>query len=1420
MALRPHLPKQPVWGLLHLSFRRHSGDNLGPFGNVSGLQQTLARGQRAAGAVARALPLFLLATCQVDKLTNTPPPIATLDVAPVQVHDSAAEGSAAARADSVAVTNAGQGTLSWSVRLVLGGQWLSVSSSGGTAPAQLRLSFNPVGLATGVYRDTLVVIAENARGSPALVPVEFVVHPCRIDSITPNVALRDSLTTRDCSAPHKPNSFARVYSFTGHAGDSISVLMTSTALDGYVMLDSSLAPGAPVLAQGGGCGTSCIRYQRLATTGTYQIEAAAGQGQTGAFTLSVTRPRPPAVPTALAQLRTDSITTVPLGGTTDQSGIVLRGTVTDPDAGDSLGLEVEAQPVGTPFANVASGSSGRVANGAIAFVALAGLANNTAYHWQARVVDQTGRASAWSAFGGNDETAVDFTTTIPQPPNSPTNLAQLQSDGSTVIPVGGTAPGRSVIFTAGVSDPNPGDQIRLEVEVKPVGTAFDGVVTGTGPAVANGAVATAAVAGLSDNTAYHWRARAVDQTSRASAWLSFGNNPESATDFQVAVAATQLAFTVQPSAAVAGVAITPAVKVAAQDALGNTLTSFNGSVTIVIASNPGGDTLSGTKTIPAQSGVATFADLSVAHVGAGYTLQASATLSGSTLTATSNSFTISPAAAKRLVFTGQPSTTPAGAAITPAILVTARDSFGNTATGFAANVTLAIGSNPSGGTLSGTATQTAVTGIASFSGLTIDKAGAGYTLTAAATGLATGTSAPFTITAAAAGKLALVTAPAATAQSGVPLTRQPTVQVQDTNGNPVNTQGVLVTAAIATGPPGASVASAVATSDAGGLATFAGLSISGATGVYTVTFTASGLAPVTSGTITLAAGPAAQLALVTPPSDTAKSGIAFARQPVLQLQDAAGNAVSQAGTSVTAAIASGGPALSGTNPVATDASGRATFVNLTITGLVGPRTLSFSAGAGVTTVTSRGVTVIGGAATQIAVNAGNNQTVTAGTAVPIPPSVIVKDASGNPVSGVAVTFAVAAGSGTITGANHTTDASGIATVGSWTLSTTAGANKLTAVATGLTGSPVTFTATGTAGNAGSIAVSGGDSQTATANTAVATPPAVIVKDANGNPVQGVSVTFAVGLGSGSITGASQTTNASGIAAVGSWTLGTTAGANTLTATAPGVNGSPVTFTATGTAGAPSAARSLVAAAPSIITASSGASPATITVTVNDQFGNPVSGAAVTLAATGANNALTQPVGATGANGQVTGMLSSSKTETKTVSATVNGTTAVSATASVTVVAAPAAVIASNGGDGQSATVGTAVPVPPSVIVRDAFGNAVAGVAVTFAPATGGGAVTGAAQTTGASGIATVTSWTLGNTAGPNTLTATSGSLQGSPVTFTATATAGAASQIAVHAGDAQSARVGTAVTVPPAVIVADQHGNPVAGSRPARGAAA
>src|SRR5205823_5568650 len=217
--------------------------------------------------------------------------------------------------------------------------------------------------------------------------------------------------------------------------------------------------------------------------------------------------------------------------------------------------------------------------------------------------------------------------------------------------------------------------------------------------------------------------------------------------------------------------------------------------------------------------------------------------------------------------------------------------------------------------------------------------------------------------------------------------------------------------------------------------------------------------------------------------------------------------------------------------------------------------------------TSGTITLSAGTAATIAANSPTSQSASAGTAVSAPPSVIVKDANGNPVAGVAVTFTPAEGSGTVTGGSQTTNGSGIATVGSWTLSATAGSNTLTATSGSLTGSPVTFTATGTAGAAATIAANSPTSQSATAFRAVSTPPSVIVKDANGNPVEGVAVTFTPAAGSGTVTPTTAvSTGTDGIAALTSWTLSPTAGPNTLTAASGSLSGSPVTFTATGTAG--------------------------------------------------------------------------------------------------------------------------------------------------------------------------------------------------------------------------------------------------------------
>ena len=102
--------------------------------------------------------------------------------------------------------------------------------------------------------------------------------------------------------------------------------------------------------------------------------------------------------------------------------------------------------------------------------------------------------------------------------------------------------------------------------------------------------------------------------------------------------------------------------------------------------------------------------------------------------------------------------------------------------------------------------------------------------------------------------------------------------------------------------------------------------------------------------------------------------------------------------------------------------------------------------------------------TTITVSAGGSQSVVVSTATAVAPAVRVDDARANPIAGVVVTFAVATGGGAITGAIDTTDTAGLASVGSWTVgaTTVANGNTLTATATGsgITGNPVTFTATG------------------------------------------------------------------------------------------------------------------------------------------------------------------------------------------------------------------------------------------------------------------------------------------------------------------------------------------------------------------------
>jgi hypothetical protein len=101
-----------------------------------------------------------------------------------------------------------------------------------------------------------------------------------------------------------------------------------------------------------------------------------------------------------------------------------------------------------------------------------------------------------------------------------------------------------------------------------------------------------------------------------------------------------------------------------------------------------------------------------------------------------------------LVFELQPTAVAAGATFTPPVVVGVLDASGSVYTGAADSVMVALGTNAAGGTLSGTTTVAAVNGLATFTNLSIDKAGS-YTLTASAPRVVGATSGAISVTAAA-----------------------------------------------------------------------------------------------------------------------------------------------------------------------------------------------------------------------------------------------------------------------------------------------------------------------------------------------------------------------------------------------------------------------------------------------------------------------------------------------------------------------------------------------------------------------------------------------------------------------------------------------------------------------------------------------
>ena len=169
--------------------------------------------------------------------------------------------------------------------------------------------------------------------------------------------------------------------------------------------------------------------------------------------------------------------------------------------------------------------------------------------------------------------------------------------------------------------------------------------------------------------------------------------------------------------------------------------------------------------------------------------------------------------------------------------------------------------------------------------------------------------------------------------------------------------------------------------------------------------------------------------------------------------------------------------------------------------------------------------------------------------------------------------------------------------------------------------------TGPSATATSIRISDGQGQTGTVGVALSAPLRVVVTDASGKVVSGARVDWDAGAGGGSVSPGSVNTNSDGVAAA-TWTLGTVAGSLRVTAQVFGLN--PVVFNATALAGAASA----IVATPDRAFVGQG-DTVRIRATARDQFGNDLSGQAITFSTSDAAIATVTSAGLVTAVGQGT-----------------------------------------------------------------------------------------------------------------------------------------------------------------------------------------
>ena len=865
----------------------------------------------------------------------------------------------------------------------------------------------------------------------------------------------------------------------------------------------------------------------------------------------------------------------------------------------------------------------------------------------------------------------------------------------------------------------------------------------------------------------------------------------SATSSAISVApgtATQLLITTQPASMVtAGTGF--GFTVTAEDAEGNLATGFTGSETVALASNPGSSTLGGTLTVSAASGIATFSGLTLNKVGSGYTLA----VTGGTLTsATSSAVSVTPGTATQLLITAQPaSMVTAGAGF--GFTVTAEDAQGNVATGFTGSETVALASNPGSSTLGGTLTVSATNGIATFSGLTLNKAGSGYTLAITSGTLTSATSSAISVTAGTATQLLITTQPASTVTAGTGFGF--TVTAEDAEGNVATGFTGSETVALASNPGSSTLGGTLTVSASSGVATFSGLTLNKVGSGYTLASTSGTLASATSSAISVAPGTATQLLITTQPASTVTAGAGFGF--TVTAEDAEGNVATGFTGSETVALASnpGSSTLGGTLTVSA-ASGVASFSGLTLNKVGSGYTLAATSGT-LTSATSNAISVIAGTATQLLITTQPASTVTAGAGFSF--TVTAEDAQGNVATGFTgsetVALASNPGSSTLGGTLTVSAASGVASFSGLTLNKV-GSGYTLAVTSGTLTSTTSSAISVTPGTATQLLITTQPASTVTAGVGFGFT--VTAEDAEGNVATGFTGSETVALasnpGSSTLGGTLTVSAASGIATFSAFsglTLNKAGSGYTLKVTS-GTLTSATSGAISVTAG--TATQLLITTQPSsTVTAGAGFG---FTVTAEDAQGNVATGftgsESVALASGPMGGTLGGTLSVSASSGVATfsGLTLSEVGSGYTLAVTSSTLASVTSSAiSVTAAAATRLLITTQPPSTDTAGAGFGF----TVTAEDSQGNMVAGFtgSETVALASGptGGTLGGTLIVSATNGVATFSGLTLNKVGSGYTLAVSSGTLT-SATSSPISVTPGAATQLLVTTQPAATVTAG------------------------------